>query len=297
MLIPRARSPGSFSRSHNVRRHRRIDAVLAFEGTKRSLHGNIDPIDRAGLNVVDFGAHRRPIAKGSCGLTGGSCPATQLDRFDGDPAKSGGLKISFDQRRIVIAKRTFAQEKGRSLGEKLDKCLLRRGAELIPVDLVPDRKQIVTLRAQYASRFEMRSDPVGEKHRPKLANDKIEAVAGERKLLSVFQLEMHGVGEIPFPRDIDHGLIEVGRDDLGVGQRLVECFGKDSGSGGCFEDFSRRPLTGTAGEFVRIGLKDERNHQPVVVLRYRAREPKLHPLHECGLVLTTRHLDGFWEPA
>ena len=126
--------------------------------------------------------------------------------------------------------------KRRIVGEEVDQHLLGDLGERVALDRVPDGEQIMAAAREDAVRFGMRAHPVGEEHRAELADDEVEARVLEGKLLRVGLPKAHRVRLDLLRRDVEHRLVEVGGDDLRVGQRIVERARDDAGSGGGFED-------------------------------------------------------------
>ncbi len=106
----------------------------------------------------------------------------------------------------------------------------------VAVDPVPDHQKIMAAVAQHPARFGIPGDLVGKEHHAELADDEIEAGVLERKVERI-GLPERDLGRAHLARSfVEHGLVEVGRDDVGVGKRAVQRLGDDAGARRRFED-------------------------------------------------------------
>ncbi len=92
-------------------------------------------------------------------------------------------------------------------------------------------------------------------------------------------------GGQPARRLIEHGRVEVGRDNLGVGQGAMQFFGDDASAGGRFKYPPRPPGSRPFGDQPGVGGEDQRYHILVVDRGDRAGENRIrrchHSLHLC----------------
>ena len=90
--------------------------------------------------------------------------------------------------------------------------------ELIVFDGIPDTEDEVAARFQHAPRFAVGLRLVGEEHRPELADHGIEGLVGERQRLRIGRLPAHAVRRNLLGGMVEHRLVQVGRDNAGVGR-------------------------------------------------------------------------------
>ena len=193
--------------------------------------------------------------------------------------RPGQAQVRRDPRLVVIAERHPREETRRIVREQR-----RHGAgdgdgDRVAVEPVPGVEQEAAAGLQHPPRLGKGGDAVGEEHHPELADDKIEAGVGKGQALGVGHPEFDPLRADLASGHVEHRLVEIGRDDLGLGRLLEQQSGDDAGAGGGFEDAPRSERAGPPGEVPAIGLEQQRPQQPVVERRDRTGEDGVASAH------------------
>jgi hypothetical protein len=170
-----------------------------------------------------------------------------------------------------------AMKRGGSSGNTVARASVTTSAKLVRRDPVPDVEEEAPTGLEHAPRFPIALHLVGEEHDPELARHDIECSIlerqGERVRLPPGDPPIIG---LPRRRMIQHGLVEVGRQDPRArGKHHGKRAGQHAGAGGGFQDIVRLDRGHPRREVARIRLEDERNQEAVVDFRDRSRE---HPV-------------------
>jgi hypothetical protein len=192
------------------------------------------------------------------------------------------LHIAFDLRGIGIAERTFTHEHRRIIRKELNKGLLGDVRQNVVFDVVPDCEQITSSAAKHAACLGMGAHAIRVKHGPKLTDDEVEASVIERQFLGICRNKPQVSGRQPLCGDVEHGLVEVGRDDLRFGHCRMQGLRYCPCSSGRFQYGLRVEAFGSSCQLFGVRLKDERDHEPVVACRHRPRETQLLVFHRNG---------------
>jgi hypothetical protein len=135
---------------------------------------------------------------------------------------------------------------------------------------------------QYASRFSVRADFVGEEHHAELAEDKVETFVGERQIVCIRGLEDDAFGTDALRRELEDRWVDVGGDDLRLRHRLTHCPGDNAGAGGGLKNALRLEERRALGDELRIGLEQQRAHVAVVKRGHRMLEGAVCLSHPNG---------------
>ena len=166
--------------------------------------------------------------------------------FDVDAREPGGRKLGADSLDVVIAVRRAREKIRRVVGEQRRDGLGHDIGEFVLLDAVPDVEHKPPARPQDAQRLAVSRRPCRGRTsrrtgRPRHSNER----SGNGRASRVGLLPSHALDARRCRREIEHRLIEIGRDDLDrAGQRGRQRARENAGSGRRFEN-ALRPVAAT----------------------------------------------------
>jgi hypothetical protein len=141
--------------------------------------------------------------------------ARQLDGLELDRLEARRTQILLDQAGVRVTEGP-AFHVARISGKEARHCLARRSRNRIQVEAVERHHHVAAAGPEHTVCLGVRPHLVGKEHDSEKAENQIEARLLEREILRVGLLEGDPLGAHLPRRELDHGRVDVRRDDRGV---------------------------------------------------------------------------------